>query len=312
MRINVQSNWKGSTMRNFILVIVFFCASSAMAKLKIVTTTPDLAAIARRIAGDKVAVTAIVKGTQDPHQIEAKPSFMIQLRDADMVIAHGLDLESAWLAPLIEGSRNPKIAVGSHGYLEVGAQIQPIEVHTGAVSRAEGDVHPGGNPHFQLDPVRLGLAAEVIANRLGELDSTNAGYYKKQAAGWKAELEHATKAWLARIKKSGVTEIVTYHKTLGYFCARFELRCEVQLEPRPGIPPTASHLLEVLSEIKKRHIPLVLVENYYDLDSADKLKSGVPELKVVEVPVSVGGEKAISTNEQLIERLVSEVEKAKK
>jgi zinc/manganese transport system substrate-binding protein len=299
-------------MRKLFFALAFLISLSAEAKLKIVTTTTDLAALVREVGGDRVDVKALAKGTQDAHQIEAKPSLMVIMRDADLVVAQGLELESAWLGPLIQGSRNPKIALGSAGYLSLGENLNPIEVRGAGASRAEGDVHPGGNPHFQLDPIRLGKAAELIAVKLSAMDDAGAFDYGSHAKAFDVKMQEKTKSWTARIKAAKVAEIVTHHKTFSYFCERFQIRCEMQLEPRPGIPPTVSHLLEVTSYLKDKKIPLVLVENYFDMDSAAKLKSEVPGLKVVAVPVSVEGESNIKTSEQLIERLVSEIEKARK
>ncbi len=283
----------------------------ASAKLNVVTTTPDLAAMVKRVAGDKVQVTAIAKGVQDVHQIEVKPSFMVLLRDADLVLAHGLELESAWLEPLIQGARNPKIVLSSRGYFAVAPLLHPIGVRTGPISRAEGDIHASGNPHFQLDPVRIASAGELIANRLAELDKINGKFYQTQARQWTAQLQTQMAAWQARVTKSGIKEIVTYHKTFDYFCERFKIKCLLQLEPRPGIPPTASHLISIVRDIKDRKIPIVLIENYYDIEVAEKLRSEVPSLKVLQVPVAVGGAERITTNEELLESLVSVFDGAK-
>ena len=297
----------------------FFCAfflmgfsSLCLANLKVVTTTTDLGAVAETVGKDKVEVFSVAKGTQDPHQIEAKPSFMVKMRDADLVIACGLELETAWIIPLINGARNPKIKEGTHGFFELGELLHPIEVPKGNVSRAEGDVHPGGNPHFQLDPFRLGEAAVLIADRMSELDSSNAAFYKKNATDFQKQLGEKTKEWKKRIEKTGIKEVVTYHKTMSYFFDRFGISSTLQLEPRPGIPPTASHLLSVIDEIKKRKISLVLIENYYSEEAGDKLKQEIPNLKVALVPVSVGADPNIRTNEQLIEKVVKTFEDAAK
>ncbi len=291
-----------------ILVSQMSFVAHAQAKLEIVTSTSDLAALVKAVAADKVNVWSVVKGTQDAHQIDAKPSFMVKMRDADLVIEQGLELEDAWMIPLITGSRNPKITSEGKGILALGDKLDPLEVPSGSVSRAEGDVHPGGNPHFTPDPIRMGKAGVMIAERLGEMDPTNAAFYKSNAETLQKHLEAKTKEWQARINRSGVKEIVTYHKTFSYFCERFGLICKLQLEPKPGIPPTASHILEVIQEIKERHIKLVLIENLYDDHSEDKLQTAVPGLHVVRVPIAVGGEPGIDSTEQLMEKLVKTIE----
>lgn len=290
----------------------FLVGHVAEAKLRVVTTTTDLEAIANAVGGSEVEVFAVGKGTQDTHRIEAKPSFIIRFRDADLVIAQGLDLESAWLRPLAQNSRNNKIQPGTRGFYELGPELEPIEVKTGAITRAEGDVHPGGNPHFQLDPIRLAKAAGLVAARFSELDPARKASYEANARALSARLEEKTKDWKARIEKSRVGEVVTYHKTFSYFLDRFGIKGGLQLEPKPGIPPTASHLLKVIEEMKTRGIRLVLVENFFDSSVGAKLTQNVPGSKIEVVPVSVGGEPGIKTNEDLIERLVKAVEGAAK
>lgn len=281
---------------------------TAQAKLNVVTTTTDLEAIVKNIGAGKVDVISIAKGTQDPHQIEAKPSYMIKMRDSDLVIAHGLELESAWIVPLIQGARNPKIAVGGNGYLEIGDKINPIEIPGASATRAQGDVHPGGNPHFTVDPIRVGQAAVIIAERMGDLDPANKDLYKKSAEAMKKSLEEKTKEWKARIEKTKVKSIVTYHKTLNYFFDRFGIDNPIQLEPRPGIPPTAAHLLEVVETMKKKSIHLILIENLYEPTAGEKIQHEFHDAKIVRVPAYVGGEPDITSNAQLIERLVKAIE----
>lgn len=304
---------KFNARKSAIVFSIIFLAytNAAIAKLNVVTTTPDLAALVSAVAQDRASVLAIAKGTQDPHQIEAKPSFMIKMRDSDLVIAQGLELESAWLNPLISGSRNPKIASGTNGFLEIGEQLEPIDVPTAQVSRAQGDVHPGGNPHFQLDPVRMGQAAVIIAQRLSALDSKNSEFYLLNAKTFKDNLESKTKEWQSRILKTGLREIVTYHKTLNYFFARFGLNAAAQIEPKPGIPPTASHLMSVIDLMRAKKVRLVLIENYFDDHAGKKITQILPETVVRKVPVTVGGEPQIQSTEQLIENLVNIIESAK-
>jgi zinc/manganese transport system substrate-binding protein len=296
-------------MKSILFALCLFCLFPliSLAKLQIATTTTDLAAVVKQVGQNQVDVFSIAKGTQDPHQIEAKPSYMVKLRTANLVIAHGLELESAWILPLIQGARNPKLTA-KDGLYEIAAELDPIEIPKGDVSRAEGDVHPGGNPHFQLDPIRLGKAAILIAHRLAELDPSQKEFFETNAQAFQKHMNEKTKEWQTRIKKTGVKEIVTYHKQFSYFCDRFEIRCDVQLEPKPGIPPTTSHLLEVISQMKARKIHLVFIENIYDDSVAPKLKQEIPGVVVERIPVSVEGDPGITTNEQLIENLVKTIE----
>jgi zinc/manganese transport system substrate-binding protein len=288
-----------------IFILFFLFTNNIYASLKIVTTTTDMESVVKKVGAEKVNVLAIARGTQDPHQLEAKPSFMVKMQDADLVIAQGIELEDAWLIPLINGSRNLKIKMSGSNYLDLGIQIDPIEKPKGEVSRAEGDVHPGGNPHFQLDPIRLGKAALIIAKKLGELDQINKSFYEKNAEDFQREMNESTIKWQAVIASSGIKEVVSFHRDISYFCNRFNIKCELQLEPKPGIPPSASHLLKVINQIKERGIKLVLIENYFDASVGDKLKAEIPSLKIVTIPVSVGGEPNIKNNHDLFERIVS-------
>ena len=293
-------------MKSFSIFILIF-PLLAVAKLQVATTTTDLASIVKEVGADQVDVFSIAKGTQDPHQVEAKPSFMVKLRSSDLVIAQGLELESAWIIPLIQGARNPKL-LAKDGLFELAAELEPIEIPKADVSRAEGDVHPGGNPHFQLDPIRIGKAAVLISKRFGELDPSHKDFYEKNAKAFQIRMEEKTKEWKTRLQKAGVKELVTYHKQFSYFCDRFEIRCDVQLEPKPGIPPTTSHLLDVIGQMKARKIHMVLIENLYDDSVAPKLKQEIPGVIVNRIAVSVDGDPGLSTNEKLIENLVKAIE----
>lgn len=293
----------------FVLCILTFSVGSfAEAKMNIVTTVPDLRVLASEIGGDEVEVSSIAKGTQDPHYIEAKPSYMSKASKADLVLSIGLELEIGYLPPILQGARNPKVMPGAKGYLEVGQFIQPLELATGKVTRAEGDVHPFGNPHFLLDPSRVGQVAVGIAERMGELDPAHAASYLTKAKNIQSKLEKKAKLWEERIKKTKINKIVTYHKTLTYFFERFHIENTAILEPKPGIPPTASHILEVIETIKRNKISLVMIENFFDTSSANRIKEEVPGIRVVSVPVSVDGEPEIKTVDELFEKLVSIIE----
>jgi len=298
-------------LRILLLALTVF-SLSAHAKLTVGTTTQDVEAVVKAVGGDEVNTFAVAKGTQDPHQIEAKPSFMVKFRDADLIVSMGLELETAWLVPLLQGSRNTKIAAGTPGNLELGPSLDPIEVAKGAVSRAEGDVHPSGNPHFQLDPIRLGKSALLIADRMGDLDPSHKDLFHANAEKFQKHMEEKTKQWQTRLNKAGVKEFVSYHKTFSYFAERFGIKNTLYLEPKPGIPPTASHIIQVIEDMKARKVKAVLIENFFDDSVRGKLEKEVPGVKVAKVAVYVGGEPSIKTNEQLIEGIVSTLEKMSK
>lgn len=295
-------------MRNLWIILLLF-SSNSFGKLAVVATTSDVGALIREVAADKVDLFVIGKGSQDPHQIDAKPSFMVKMRDADLVFSQGLELEVAWLDPLIQGSRNPKLK-DKKNVVEVGKSLDPLEVRTGTVTRAEGDVHPEGNPHFQLDPVRMARAASLVAEELAVRDAANKSFFVQQAKDFKTKIDQQVESWRARVKKSKLKEVVTFHRTFSYFCARFDLICDTQLEPKPGIPPTAAHLLTVIEHVKKENIKLVLIESYFEDSAKDKLVASVPNLKVVRVPVSVDGDKNVASYTDLIENLIKTIEGA--
>ena len=299
------------SLTSLVFLVEAITSHASLASIKVITTTSDLAAIVSSVGGNEVNVQSIVKGTQDAHTIEAKPSFMVKMRDADLVVAQGLELEDAWLNPLLAGARNTKIHKNEKGFLELGEKLNPLEVMHGEVSRSEGDVHPSGNPHFQLDPVRLAKSAILIADKLSELDPKNTAEYQANAKKFETNMLEKFESWKKRMSATGVTEFVSFHKNFSYFCNAFNLKCSLQLEPKPGIPPTASHLLNVISEIKSRNIKLVLIENYFDDSVSGKIKQSAPNVKVVRVPISVLGEPEVKTNFDLIENLVKTFESAK-
>lgn len=284
----------------------------ATTALEVVTTTTDMAALAREVGGNLVNVSSIAKGTQDPHKIAAKPSFMVRLRNVDLVVAQGLDLETAWIEPLIRGARNPKIVVGSRGYIELGDKLEPIEIPPANVSRSEGDVHAGGNPHFQLDPIRMGKAAVLLAERMGELDPANITTYKSNAEKLQKRLQEKDKEWKMRLQKSAIKEVVTFHKGLSYFLQRYGIAHTLQLEPRPGVPPSASHLLNVLAAMKERNVRIILTEVYNDPKAGEKIAAQLPGAKALVLPTSVESLPDIKTNEELIERVVKTLEDSSK
>lgn len=300
-------------MKSLLIIIAMsflILGVQAQARLIVGCSTQDIEALVQAVGGKVLDTFSIAKGTQDPHQIDAKPSFIVKFRKANLVVSQGLELEAAWLDPLIRDSRNPDIAAGSKGSLELGPMLDPIEVMRGNVSRGEGDVHPLGNPHFQLDPIRLGRAAKMIAQRLAELDPTNQQVFISNADTFQKNLEDKYKQWKKRLEKVGIKEFVSYHKSFSYFADRFGIKNVLYLEPKPGIPPTTSHTIEVIKQMKERNINLILIENFFDDSIRGKIESAIPTVKVFKVPVYVGGEPGITKNEDLIEKIVLTFEKA--
>lgn len=290
--------------------LFMFATSPLMAKVDVMTTTTNLADLTKKIGGDHVSVRSIAKGAQDVHFIEAKPSFMVKLSKADLLIAVGHGLEEAWLPLLQRGARNPKVGAGQKGYLEVAPLISHLlEVPTGKISRAEGDVHPEGNPHVMLSPKNAVIIAEGIAKRLGEIDSAHAADYLANSKKFAEQVAEKMPKWQAQIDASKVKEIVTYHKSLSYFLDAFGLKAVIQIEPKPGVPPSTKHILKVIKTVKGKKIPVILVENYFDPAAAERIKKDVPSVKVKTVPVAVEGDKSATDLFALYDVLVDGVSK---
>lgn len=290
------------------IFFIFLFPILAEAKLNIIATTTDMRAIVEAVGKDLVEVQSFVKGTQDPHFLEAKPSYMLKINKADLLVANGLDLEVGWLPPVLQGARNNNIAPGKKGYIELGALVSPLELPHAGTSRADGDVHPFGNPHFTLDPIRVGEAAIKLADKLSELDPEHRKAYIENAQLFQKELEEKTKHWSERIKKTGHTQAISYHKTLTYFFHRFGIKNTMQLEPKPGVPPTSTHIMEVMKTMKDQKVSLVLVENYFDATVANKIKQEISSAKILSVPVSVEGESGLSKNMDVYETIVKRIE----
>lgn len=294
-------------------IFTLFCAvilgsTSAFAKLNVLTTITDLKSLIEEVGGNLVAVESFCRGAQDAHYLEAKPSYMMKTSRADLVIANGLGLEVAWLPKVLAGGRNSNVMEGKKGYLEVGSLVNALEVPSGRTTRADGDVHPEGNPHVTLDPIRAGIIAEGIAAKLAELDATNAATYKKRAADLRSRLETKTKDWQARITASGIGKVVTYHKLLSYFQNRFGIMTAGVLEPFPGVPPTAKHVMDVIRTSKELGVKLILVENYFDDSVAQRVARDLKGVRVESVPVAVEGRKDIKTIDDLYENIVRTIE----
>ena len=263
---------------------------AAAKKLNVVTSTTDLAAFAQEVGGDKINVDSIAKGYQDPHFVEAKPSFLLKLRNADLLISVGLDLEIGWLPPLITQSGNGRIQQGANGYLDASQFAEILEIPQGNVTRALGDVHPLGNPHYWLDPDNGRRVAKGIAGKLGELDPADAAYFQQRFADFEKRLGDAEKRWEAEMAPYRGRKVVTYHRSWPNFAKHFGLDVIGYVEPRPGIPPTPSHTIELINLMKRENVKVMLIEPYFDLRTPNNVGSQTGA-KVLVMPPSVGGEK---------------------
>jgi ABC-type Zn uptake system ZnuABC Zn-binding protein ZnuA len=278
----------------FILGLAFaapaLASTSAAATPKVVTTTEDLAALVREVGGDKVTVEAIAKGYQDPHFVEAKPSFILKLHNADLLIVIGRELEIGWLPPLLTQSRNPKIQVGAPGYLDASIGVRILEIPTGQITRAMGDVHPSGNPHYWLDPENGRIIARSIVAALARLSPADKAYFDQRYADFDKRLSAAQQRWAAAMAPYKATKVVTYHRSWPNFAERFGLEVIGYVEPKPGIPPSPSHTIELIGEMKRQGVKLILVEPYFDLKTPESIARETGGKVLVLMP-SVGGVK---------------------
>ena len=288
----------------------FLSPTLAQAKnLNVVTSTTDMAALTQEVGGDKVNVDSIAKGYQDPHFVEAKPSFLLKLRQADLLISVGLQLEIGWLPPLITQSGNPRIQVGAGGYLDASQFAQILEIPQGTVTRAEGDVHPLGNPHYWLDPDNGRRIAKGIAGKLGDLDPGDAAYFQQRLQDFDKRLSAAEQKWDGEMKPYRGRKVVTYHRSFPNFAQHFGLDVIGYVEPRPGIPPTPSHTLELIQLMKRENAKVVLVEPYFDLKTPQSIGRATGAQVIVYLP-SVGGEKQVTNYFELFDYDINLLTKA--
>jgi zinc/manganese transport system substrate-binding protein len=268
-------------------------SAQAQSKLKIVTATTDLASLAQAVGGDRVDVTSIARGYQDPHFVEAKPSFLLQLRQADLLIVVGLQLEIGWLPPLITQSGNPRIQASGGGYLDASQFAEILEVPTEVVTRAMGDVHPFGNPHYWLDPENGRRVAQGVEQKLASMRPADAAYFQQRFQAFNDQLTQQEKGWNATMQPYRGRKVLTYHRSWPNFLNHFGLISAGEVEPRPGIPPTPSHTIELINMMKKDNVKIILVEPYFDLKTPNSIARETGA-QVVVLPPSVGGEKEIT------------------
>jgi zinc/manganese transport system substrate-binding protein len=293
-----------------ILSISFACAFSALAKLNVVATLPDFGSLAREIGGDKIDLVVLAKPTEDPHFVDARPSFVVSLRNADVLIDGGAELEIGWLPPLLQNARNPKIEVGKPGRVQASLGIRLMNVPTN-VTRAAGDVHALGNPHFMSDPIIAKAVAQHIAQAFSAVDPTNAVFYDANYKKFEAAINAKLQQWGAALLPFKGQNVVAYHDSWVYFAHRFGLNIDIFLEPKPGIPPSPSHLTEVIAQIKAQHIKAIIVEPFHDRRIAEKVASATGA-KVVEFSQFPGGLPGTDSYVKLIDALISRLSAALK
>jgi len=277
-----------------------FNTRAAAQTLRVVTTTADLGSLAQEVGGDKVSVVALAKGYQDPHFVDPKPSFMLEVSRANLLIAIGRELEIGWLPPLINNSRNAKVQPGSSGYLDASGNVKILEIPTGQITRAMGDVHPAGNPHYWLEPDNGRRMAQAIRDKMSALSPANAAYFAQRYSDFDRRLSEAQKRWEAAMLPYKGTKIVTYHRSWPNFMEHFGLDVIGYVEPKPGVPPSPTHTLELIAEMKRQGAKVIVVEPYFDLKTAQAIASQVGGTVLVLAP-SVGGVKEAGDYLQLFD-----------
>jgi zinc/manganese transport system substrate-binding protein len=297
-----------------VIIVVVLCGAvlptgAEAKKLNIMTATTDMAALTQEVGGDKVNVEALAKGYQDPHFVEAKPSFLLKLRQADLLIVVGLQLEIGWLPPLITQSGNPRIQVGAAGYLDASQFAEILEIPQGVVTRAEGDVHPLGNPHYWLDPDNGRRIARGISTKLGEMDPGDNAYFQQRFQDFDKRLSAAEQKWDQEMQPYRNRKVVTYHRSFPNFAKHFGMDVIGYVEPRPGIPPTPSHTIELIQQMKRENCKVILVEPYFDLKTPQSIARGTGGQVVVYLP-SVGGEKQVTNYFELFDYDIALLTKA--
>src|SRR3954463_4718147 len=257
-------------------------------KLNVVTTTPDLGALAREIGGDRVEVKTLAKPTEDPHFVDAKPSHIVTLNRADVLVEGGAELEQGWMPPLLDNARNSKIAVGAPGRVTASNGIKMLEIPA-TLDRSRGDVHALGNPHFLIDPKNAKIVANNIAQHLTQVDPAGAATYAANLKKFNTDVDARTAVWEKAMAPFKGAKIVTYHNDFVYFAERFGLQVVETLEPKPGIAPSAAHLAKGISEMKESDPPVVLAQPYQNRKTAETVarQTGANVLDVSQQPGAI-------------------------
>lgn len=293
---------KSRTALAFVFSAAFGLAGSAAAQVRVVATTPDLAALAREIGGNRVSVVALAKPTEDPHFVDAKPSHIVTLNRADALIEGGAELELGWLPPLLENSRNSKIAAGAPGRIVASEGIKMLEIPT-SFDRSKGDVHSLGNPHFLADPLDVKILARNIANHFAQIDPKSASFYQSNLATFNSRLDAKLADWQKQLAPYRGAKIVTYHKDFVYLAQRFGLTIVDELEPKPGIAPSPSHLAQVIGKMRATKAKVILVQPYQNRKTAETVARQTGAV-VLDVPQQPGAAPNTNTYFDMMDNLV--------
>lgn len=291
-----------------ILLLLFLPLEvQAEEKLNVLTSTMNLKSITESIGGGKIQLESITRGPQDPHFLSAKPSYMLKVRRANLLVFAGMDLEVGWLPGIVKGARNLKIRKGQAGYLDTSQFVEALSVPKGKVDRFFGDVHPFGNPHFLLDPLRAIQVSKGVSQRLSLLDPKNKSYYMENQKQFENSIKEKTKAWRKRIKDSGITKVVTYHDSFEYFLDQFQLNLVGLVEEKSGIPPSAKHILKLVKKMKDSRCSCILMSSFYNNKRVKKINDAIP-VHIETVAIEVMALEKVENYALVIEGIVQAVE----
>lgn len=280
--------------------------TDAQAQLRVVTSTTDLYEIATEVGGKLIDATHIGEGYEDPHYVEPKPSFILQLRKADVWAFVGLDLEVAWMPLLLQGARNPKLRPGQPGYVDVSTVIPVLDVARGRVDRSQGDVHALGNPHYWLDPGNGKRIAHLFRDTFSRLDPENAATYEANTRAFEARLDAAERGWQGDLAKIRAKPVVAYHTSWRYFAEYTGMNIVGFMEPKPGVPPSGSHVAGLIQTMQRTGAKLIIMEPFYDRKIVD-LVAERTGAKVLVLPPSVGGRKGLDDYIELMSSHIRQV-----
>lgn len=305
----MKQRYKGYRLSTLLLVVALTGGAAtpvfaqATSKLKIVTSTADLAALAAEVGGERAEVQSLIRGNQDPHFAQAKPTYLLKLRQADLLIIVGLELESGWLTrshhtpSLVSQSGNSRIQPGAAGYFDASQYAEVLDTPTRLVTPS---IQPFGNPHYLLDPENGRKIAEALAHKLGELRPNDASYFDDRFHAFSKRLSDAEEIWNAEMRPYHGRKVVTYYRSWSNFLKYFQLVSVGEIEPQPGIPPSRDHTSELVNLMKNQNVEVILVEPYFELKTPKDI-AGKTGAKVVVIPSSVGGGKGITDYFQLFD-----------
>ena len=262
------------------------CAPAAAA-LNVFACVPEWAALAQELAGERASVFAATSALQDPHRIEARPSLIARTRAANLIVCTGGGLESGWLPQLLAQAGNGKVQPGTPGYFEVAPLVSRLEVPA-VVDRAEGDIHPGGNPHIHLDPRNIARVAEALAERLAQIDPAGAPQYRARHSSFRTRWQAASARWEQQAARLKGVSVVVYHKDMSYLLHWLGMREAGSLEPKPGLPPSPGHLAELVERMKRTPARVIVYSAYASAKPAEFLAERT-HIPVVMLPFTVGG-----------------------